>query len=224
METALFLPIISILFFVVAAALVFLAFAYRQIAEHFEQLQHRSNREHANANQKASKIVDSAREDAHEILEKSEQKAQEIVISAEFFTAASQEELGNKLQEATKKHVSEYSQMLATFRQDLSKTFRSMSQELSSGADQELATFRQNIQEQTKRAESEFNQQMSKNFQLAQEEVTTYKQLMMKKVDQQTHDIVQQVILEVVPKVITPKDNETLVIQALTEAKQSHAI
>lgn len=224
METALFLPIISVLFLVVGVALLFLGFAYHQLAGHFERLHHQASQKQAGALQQADKIIDSAREESHQMLEKSEEKAQEIVINAEFFTAASQKELGEKLETATRSHLAEYKKMLATFRTELSTTLNTMSKDLEAGAGQELDLFRQHIQEQTQQAENEFNQQVSKNFQLAEAEVAAYKQTMIKKIDQQASEIVKEVINEVVPKIITPKEHEQLVLDALTQAKQTHAI
>jgi F0F1-type ATP synthase membrane subunit b/b' len=224
METALFLPILSVLLVVVAAGLVFLALAYRQLVEHFERLQNQIDLEHAPSQQHANTVMSAARHHSQELLAQSEKKAQDILINAEFFTSASQKELGEKLEEATQKHLYEYEHMLASFRQDLGKTFHAMAKDLNKGAEEQLASFRESIQQQTKQAETEFQSQMSQNYQVAQKEITAYKEMMMKKIDQQTYEIVKEVVQTVAPNMVSNKDHEALVLHALTDAKQHHAI
>lgn len=224
METALFIPIISVLFIVVAGALLFLGFAYRQLASQFEKLQAKTNQERSETWQKSTKMLDSAQEKSQNLLEKSEEKAQEIIVDAEFFTAAAQKELGQKIDEATHKHLGEYNQLLGEFRKELTKTFTKMSADLETGAGQELATFRQSIQERTKQMETDLQSQMTQNYQAAQDEIAAYKQAVSKKIDEQARVVIKEVVQEVVPKMISPSDHEALIIQALTEAKQSHAI
>jgi F0F1-type ATP synthase membrane subunit b/b' len=224
METALFLPIISLLLVVVAAGLVFLAFAYRQLAENFNRIHAQSDREHSAGFHKADKLIESAREQSHQMIEESEEKAQDIVIKAEFFTAASQKELGQKIEDATQKHLSEYNEMLEKFRKDLSSTFTKMSEELEDGAGKELDTFRQNIQKQTQKMETDLATQLTSNNKVAQDEIDAYKQAVIKKLDTQAQEIVKEVVKQVVPTFISNKDHEALVLQALTESKQRHAI
>lgn len=224
METALFLPIISVLIFVLAAAVLFLAFAYRQLATHFERLQKQSANEHALALQKSTKMLNSAFQQSQGILKDSEQKAEELVTNTEFLSASVQKELDEKIQATTQKELKAYGAVLEAFSKDVKKTFDSISSTLTAQTGKELETFRQTIQTQTKQIETGFLEEVAKNRQAAEQEGAAYKQELIKKIDQKAPEIIKKVLEEVAPKMITNKDHEELVLQSLSEAKQSHVI
>jgi hypothetical protein len=169
-------------------------------------------------------VVDEARHQSTQIIENSEKKAAEIVINAEFFSAETQKELNQKVEEATRKHINEYEELLKTFRADVQKTFAKVSADLETEATQELNHFRENIQTQTSQTKTALDSQLAQNQASVEKAIATYKAEMLKKIDQQAYTVIKEAAQSVAPNLWSNKEQEALVTQALETAKQHNAI
>ncbi len=222
MDTSLLTSLVILLLVFLSSAVFFLALAYQNLVKQFKSLQKEQDFLYAKAHHKANKIVDAARDKSLEIIDQSQHKAQEIVMSADFFSAISEKELTEKVKDASQKQTEEYVKELRTVRAEIIEAFQAVSEKVRDEALKEIADFRKDVETATVKTETAINTQLDKQYQAVNQDLEKYKAEMMKKVNADIVNIVQDVMGRVATKTLSGHEHETIVLNALEEAKKQH--
>ena len=216
MESSLPLYIgITVLLFLIAAVFFFIAM-YARLLEELNTLRtshsHTSLKEH----QDATRLVEQAKNRSLEIIEASERKAKEIIASTDFFSAVSSDQISESVKTASQKQTQDYLKVLEQVKVEV------LSQHVEKEAVKDMEDFRKNLEAETLKSENMLETKVQEEHKKSNAELTAYKQTVIKKIDENMFEIVNQVVHKVVGKTLTPAEHQALVLQALEEAKQNH--
>ena len=222
MESSLPLYIgITVLLFLIAAVFFFIAM-YARLLEELNTLRtshsHTSLKEH----QDATRLVEQAKNRSLEIIEASERKAKEIIASTDFFSAVSSDQISESVKTASQKQTQDYLKVLEQVKVEVLGQFTSLSQHVEKEAVKDMEDFRKNLEAETLKSENMLETKVQEEHKKSNAELTAYKQTVIKKIDENMFEIVNQVVHKVVGKTLTPAEHQALVLQALEEAKQNH--
>lgn len=189
------------------------------------------NNGYKNALQKEADIVmDEAHKKAMSLVDEANRKAMEIVSASESYSTASQEALKKNLETVVKAENDQIekvgTEMLATYQgtlKDIEKegneVIQNMSKDLQKQAAEEVASFTQTIKQGTIESEKMIQDRLNAEFEQAEKDVAVYKQAQMKKAEDQIFTLVRFLTEETIGKGLTIEQHQTLVTQALEEAK-----
>lgn len=194
------------------------------------------NSGYKNALQKEADIV---LEDAHKramhVIDEANRKAMEIVSTSESYDTEAKEAIKHNLETVTKAESDQISkvgdEMLKTYQTTLQnvqkegdEVISNISKDLEKQASDEVSAFAKAIQQGTVNSQKIIEERMNTEFQKAQAEVATYKQTQMKKAQDEVYQLVRFLTESVLGKGLTIEQQQTLVTQALEEAKTQGVI
>ncbi len=189
-----------------------------------------------NALQKEADIV---LEDAHKramhIIDEANRKAMEIVSSSEAYNTEAKQALQQNLAAVTKAETDQINrvgnEMLETYRetlQDVKKegdeVIATISKDLEQKASAEVAEFAEAVKQGTIASQKIIQDRLNAEFQTAKQEVDSYKQAQMKKAQDEILELVRFLTESAIGKGLTIEQHQTLVTEALEEAKAQGVI
>ena len=212
---------ITVLLFLGAAVFFFIAM-YARLLEELEKLRSSHSHTPLKEHQDAARLVEQAKNRSLEIIEASERKAKEIIASTDFFSAVSSDQMSESVKSASQKQTQDYLKVLEKVKLEVLGQFTALSQNVEKEAVKDIEDFRKNLEVKTMKSENVLETKVQEEYQKSSAELTAYKQTVIKKIDENMFEIVNQVVHKVVGKTLTPAEHQTLVLQALEEAKQNH--
>lgn len=189
------------------------------------------NTGYKNALQKEADIVlDDAHKRAMHVVDEANRKAMEIVSSSESYSNESKQLVKNSLDSVTKAEAEQISrvgnEMAASYKtalEDVKKegneVIATITKDLEKQAAEDVTEFAQAVKQGTVESQRIIQERMDQEFQLARKEVEGYKQVQMKKAQDEIFTLVKVLTESALGKGLTIDQHQTLVTQALEEAK-----
>jgi exonuclease VII large subunit len=222
MDSTILLYFGVLLLLVCTFALAFLAAAFHRLVTEVETLKEHQHGLNARSHHKAERIFEQAQNKSLEIIAESEQKAEQIINQADFFSGISQDEISKQLQKASQEQIQAYSRLMQELRGEIGKMFETVSADIQNNTLDQVEKFRKDVSAKTLETENMLGGEMKQEYQKVSLAIESYKENMMKKIDETTYSIVKQVTESVLHRGSSAADHEHLVIQALEEAKRQH--
>ena len=172
---------------------------------------------------KAGEILEGAKIKTQEILEKVEQKADEILTHSELFKSDLDKEFKDSLKQLAEKYLRVVQEQTNKFTQDYENILTSVKNQSLTQAGNALANIDQQINKQLEEAKTSLKSEMLKALAKAMEEIDQFRKKELDKVDQDIDQLVIQITKDLLRINLTPKDHRKLVMQALEKAKEQGA-
>ncbi len=189
------------------------------------------NNGYKNALQKEADIVlDDAHKRAMHVVDEANRKAMDIVSSSEDYNAESKQALKDNLAAVTKAESDQLNrvgeEMLGTYQSTLqevqkegSEVIHTITKDLEARAAQEVSDFSNTIKQETLDSQKVIQERMNAEYEAAKKEVEAYKQSQMKKAQDDIYTLVRFLTDSVLKKGLTVEQHQSLVTEALEEAK-----
>jgi hypothetical protein len=193
------LPILTLAAIFVA---FYFAFEYSSISSKYKKLVESQDKlKNADyVHRKAEKILESAQDRYQEIIDASYQKAEKILKEAKVFN------------DATRDQVLE----------ELGNSIKNISQEIKREAMDEVKDFGNQLQQEVAQTQKAAEETVSKDYDKVALEVQNYKQTKMAEIDEEARKMIREVVTNYLGHALSLKDQEEILIKALTDAKQQH--
>ena len=172
---------------------------------------------------KAEEILEEAKIQTQEILEKVEQKADEILTHSELFKGDLDKEFKDSLKQLAEKYLQVVQEHSNKFAQDYENILTSVKNQSLTKAGRALDNIEQQINKQLEESKASLKSEMMKALAKAMEEIDQYRKKELDKVDQDIDQLVIQITKDLLRINLNPKDHRKLVMQALEKAKEQGA-
>jgi hypothetical protein len=171
------------------------------------------------AKQEASTIVETAGEEALEMLSDSRlisNKDQQLID--EVVTKISQQQSAF-LQNAIDQMMSEFRTELQQLKNNNISMLSNVSKDIEKDTSSQLSEYTKAIEQETVKSEQTLDKQVKEEYQEIQNEIASYKQEQFKKIDNKIKDTFKQISVDILGKSISPDDHRDLILQTLEKAK-----
>ena len=172
---------------------------------------------------KAEEVIKEADTRSREILDKVEQKAEEILRHSELFKS----DLNNDFKDSLKQLAQSYAQVIQEhskkFTLDYENILTSVKNESLLRAKQALDNIENEVAKQLNESKGSLNSEMTKSLAKAQTVIDQYRRSELDKVDHDIDQLVVQMAKDLLRINLEPKDHRKLVMQALEKAKEQGA-
>lgn len=169
---------------------------------------------------KAEKILVDIKIRSQDILEKVEQKADEILTHSELFKSDLDKGFKDSLKQLAGNYLDMVQEHSKKFMLDYENILTSVKSQSISKAGQALDNIGNEVNRQLEESKISLKQEMMKSLAKAQNEIDQYRRKELEKVDQEIDKLVIQMAKDLLRLNLTPKDHKKLVIQALEKAKE----
>lgn len=214
-----------------AGALVFLFFVYHKVASQLKEVQNERDTLRNNTNDAAHKIMEDARYQSMIILQKAEERAEQILADTKQFhidakrifetelkdvTAAQSQEL----QKASLELVKNYEQKLASIESQDINLFKNMSETIEHDVTENLKEFKLALEKQTVESQRIISEKLDEQYASVRTEVDEYKKEQLQRVDEHILQLLEKITLLTLKKSLSLENHQDLVVEALQEARK----
>ena len=168
----------------------------------------------------AKKIMEDARIKSLEVIEKVEQKADEILTHSQLFKTDLDKGFKDSLKVMADKYIKMIEEHSKKFALDYDNILTSVKDQLIVRSKQALDNIENEVKNQLEDSKSALKTEMLKSINKASDEISIYKTKELAKVDQEIDHLVVDIAKDLLRINLTPKDHRKLVIQALEKAKE----
>src|SRR3989338_4031753 len=169
---------------------------------------------------KANEVLSQMEKTSATILEKVESRADEILTHSELFKKDLNQAFEHSLEESSQKYVvmlEDHSKRFVDDYENLRKSVKDQSLEKAAKA---IDTIEEDIRKSLEDSKVVARDQMGVFLKKALEEVETFKEQELEKIDKEIDEFVLQLAKELLRMNLTPKDHKKLIINSLEKAKE----
>lgn len=178
------------------------------------------HKEQEEAHKKAETILAQAQERAMTIMERVEQKSEEILTHSELFKADLDASFKSALKHAIEKYLELLDRYSKQFVVDYEKLLTSVKDNSLKQANQGIFNIEQEINKELNESRIALQAVMASSLDKTRGQIEAYKQEQMRKVESSAETLVVSLAKELLRINLTSKDHDKLVIQALEKAKE----
>ncbi len=187
------------------------------------------------AREEADRIVRAANDQGTAIIGNAQNEAKKLVAGVTAFSSESRGLLDSKLREVadmaadelakTSVHLlKEYEENLTATKDKSISTIHNISATIEAQANEEVKAMKTILEQETQSAGAELKSLMKEHYDLVDKELQEYKEIKIKKLDEQIYQALRFVSEIVLGRVMDLKGQEDLIISALDEAKREHEL
>lgn len=169
-------------------------------------------------------IEDEARRTARQMLEEAYLKAQAIVGEGKDFRAQAIKSLSDKLEAAAREELTQFRAAMRAAEAESVNSIQNVSKSIESKVSQELLAFHETLRQQAITGQKQADLALKRELAMAADSVSVYKKQLLAELDEAIFAVVATVVKKVMREGLSEKEHETLVLQALGEAKQKHLL
>lgn len=206
-------------FIVLAVAMCVIVVSYANTLQKFKKFQ----KEEQWINQDAQKK-------AKQILEHTHHKALKIIADASFLRDSYRDQFDRELQKFSTNHFEAFKKISKDFadiyqkeindlKQNSIKKIKNITKDIEHSAILEINDFKNILKQETFASQKIIEGKIEEDYKLAKQSVEEYKKQAMKKVEDNIYKILYRVSELSLGKLISPKEHEEIVIEALEKAK-----
>lgn len=204
-----------------------------------EKRLHKTEDENNGFKNSLQKEADIVLEDAHKramhLIDEANRKAMEIVSSSETYTAESKQALKDSINAVTKTEIDQINRLghdiLSTYQATLqnvqkegNEVVTTITKDLEKQAAEQITAFTNSVRQETAASEKEIQVRITREYELAKNEVASYKQAQMQKAQDQLFDLIRFLTEAALGRGLTLEQHQNLAIDALKEAKSQGVI
>jgi len=213
----------------------FIIYAYIRLASRYAELDSKFKKEESERQKVRDTILSDSYKSAQDVILNAKRKAESVVKDAQFFRDEQQESFHKSLDQITSRQLEIYQNTLKDIKEDTHVMFEQLLEETKRQKDQQLSLLidhlKLEIQETTQTYKSQITNlttELKKSFEVEHDTVThelsTYRQMMIERIDNSILTIVSEVVSDVVSTGISLKDREDMIMQSLNQAKKKFEV
>lgn len=218
--------------FVLSIALLAMALSYYYLLRKMILREKRYDELFADMDKKGIDLLENARRRSAEIIEEATQKAQEIINQSQSLNIDSRKMIDEALETLIKHQISYFEKASQDFLEEYRKELNSLqnrtveiannvSKDIEMDTLKEVDDYEKIIQKETIDSQKIVEAKIEEDYAKIQNEVSLYKDQMLKKLDVEIYGILESVSKEAIGKSIPLAQHEQLIIDALEKAKKS---
>lgn len=176
-------------------------------------------------------ILDQAHQKEKMMIAEAIDKSTEILKQTDFFTDRMKDKVNHDLNGAVEQFSTELSQKLDQLSKQYDETFNILKTDYANAVeetmnkvrtlgDQELGHIQEALQSKSLSLQEYLEKKVDQEFNNAQQEIANYKKYRIQEMEESLDDIILHLAQEILPDAISINDHETLVIKALSQAKE----
>lgn len=222
-------------FFTIFFIYFFLIFSLIVLFVSYKKLQRRLTLFEKQELDESDELVREARDHAHEIISNAMNRAEKMLLEAEYLKKEFVKE-GEKHMERVSEHIAqtisqeavdydkEYKRLFEWIQGEYAKKIDEQVKKIQQAAESEIADFKTILQKETVGSQAYIGEKINTQFEEARREIETYKESQIKKLDEAINTLVADVVKDVVGKTLTVADHEKIILEALTLAKKENVL
>jgi len=218
-----------------AVVLLAIGFSYAKTVRRLSDAEKERDALNQQMQEKTTAVLDEARSRAIRIIQEANVKAQSIISSSAELDEQSKQTLATKLQELSNEESERfgkssediskmYETMLQKLREEHINLLQNMAKDIEKQAISEIDEFKSLLEKDTVGTQKELQERIDREYLAIRDELAKYKAARMKKIDDTIYQVLQTVALEIIGKSINLEDQQKLVTDALTSAKNDLAV
>lgn len=182
----------------------------------------------------ATKIVEQANAKAKQVIENAVERAKQILVGSEYLKQDLEADIDKavtsildknikKINEAADRFKESYDQLFSKLKEKYASNTTEILNEIRQEGQKEIVDFRQILRKETLDAQRFVGEKINQEFEKAKAEIGEYKKTELGKIDNSINRVVGKVLQSVTGKLISFRDHEDLITEALNQAKQDGA-
>lgn len=193
--------------------------AYYRLHSRYVKLLEEREREKINFEAQSVAVAEEAQRQAESLLREATAKAEEIVKRSQLLTDDLSQKLAQDLQRLPQVQEEVYRQVFEGVEKETKQLLVQVAKEMQQQAMDQTKSFGAVLQKEAINSQESVKQMIADAYARAEQEIEAYKKQRMAQVDASIQQLVAEVSREVLGKVLTSRDHEDLVIQALEKGK-----
>src|SRR5258708_1713623 len=211
-----------------AIALLYLTISFLR---YFQKREQELEEKESKIDSRYKELLEHAHNRIRSILEKTVEKADKMLLETEYLNHHIKEDFSHTLDKVietnqsllsrnTEDFFQIYRKDLEKVKQDYNNEIKIILEEIKTSTQEELKDFMTIQLKETIDSQTYIGKQINDQFEKAQKEINAYKEKQMSKLDGSIDRMLLEVAEKVLGKTIPIKDHETLILEALTKAKE----
>lgn len=218
-EPIIFFDLVAAIFILVIGLTVF-AFLYARLLNKLHLAKKEEDHLKEQLNQKATVLLETARDKAFQIINQAGLSALEIVGKTKVYDNKAKQALDLKLKDISDEFLIIYKEMLEELKRDNINIFKIMSKDIEKDTLDEVKDFKEILCRETLASQKIVEEKIEKEYAQAEEELKAYKEAKLRKIDDSIYEILKTISKIVLGKAIPLEEHEQLIIEALNRAKK----
>lgn len=202
--------------FLLGAVLLFGAMLFKRLFVYHEEI----DRHERGTMESARKILHEAEAEAILILKEAHKKANDLLGHTESLKRKSEEGLEIALQHLSRVHAEELVRASRGFSGNLDSVLKETKLKISEDAKKILSLFENQIISETDKFRAGLQEMVKKSHEMAEGQISRYKEDSMKEVDEKIYQIISDISREVVGEALELEGQKGLLIKLLDRAKK----
>jgi hypothetical protein len=165
-------------------------------------------------------VLEAARNQGAKIVEQAQHKAEAMVSHAVELSTRYAQTFGNELEKTSKEQMMLYQQVLESSRKETAMMMKAVAEETRTLSVKEVENLKLRLVEQAQQSQTALSAAIASAFAKAEAEIIAYKQERLAYIEGHVIDMMEEIAREVLPRQLTIKQEEDVVLAALEEAKQ----
>jgi hypothetical protein len=219
--TTIFFVIIGILIVLEVIAL-YMIYSYFKLLRSYDSVMKKQREMEASVRERSEKLLEAAQDQAQAIVLQANSKAQGIITAAGSFNQDTQAKIDSVLAKFLTEEMAVFKQMFDNVREQTAQGIDQMHKAVETQAVEQLSTSSKQFALAMSEAQKKAQERLERAYQQAEADINTYKQKRLEQLAQLTAQFLQAVSQRLLKKTLTAQQQQTLVMEALDEAKREN--
>jgi F0F1-type ATP synthase membrane subunit b/b' len=202
--------------------LIALLISYLKLVRKYAALKDEEGNLKLDISKQTSEKMNQTQEESKKILEDAYKKAGEIVSASEIFTQEEKQKFADLLTKVANEEIQNYQAVLAETGKVSIKTIQSISKDIEGQIIPEVEKIKDSIENEIQKAGDDAKKMVGNTYATLSSEIENYKRTIFGEIDEVFLNVIREMSIKVLGKVINKKEQEELVMKALEEAKKQN--
>lgn len=217
------------IFFVIMGTLVllevialYMIYSYFKLLRSYDEVMKRQRSLETTVRERSEKLLDAAQDQAQAIVLQANSKAQGIITAAGSFNQDTQAKIDSALAKFLTEEMAVYQQMFENVRTQTAQGIQAMHKSVEAQAIEQLSISSKQFALAMSDAQKKAQERLERAYLVAEEEIGNYKKQRLEYLAQMTAQFLQTAAQRLLKKTLTAQQQQTLVMEALNEAKREN--